>query len=784
MPRLPAIGSTLCRDLVVVDWLGRGGWGDVWLVESESTGARYAVKRSFVDDHANPETREAVLGEIEAWMALPNAPGIVPCYFWDQESSGELLIVVPYLSGGTWHTARQEGAFATTANVLDGLIQVTDGLAMLHARNLVHGDVTPRNILAARKIPTNGNGHWRLTDFGLATAAQRSAATSGSIPYRSLNAAEGLPRTPHDDVWSLALVGIEALTGGRFWLAGCFGTEIAALAKTRAHEASPDDRLKHALLELLAECVSPNEQPSSYQLSVRLRELHTNACGHPSPHVFPIHRHIVPRLPSSELRRFGTVHYEAPDVWWDRVQTALGTESLGPVPAILKDGTRRSTAIAAERVFHQLLSALETAIRHRQESQPRDAPPTPEHDAAHAEWRTLTHRLLADLGFAQEASGNHRAASRTYQRLARFTRRTYDPAALRQRARALVLMANRRLLLTDAKPRVLRWYDMALTLFRRATSFRGDGDPEAWAAFATVSKGVACQHVQQFEQAAALFEEVLATAAQTSNQNHDAWREIHAYALIHRAKMRTSSDPFKQTELAQAVELYAELQRAKGDGYAEHLAMAQLHLLVARPVGVPGRIENLQALQDIRGQFHRFLEVEQRADLIEHLARAYLRSAREFRHFDLMEDALAMAEAAALWMDEAVVRLGRDDLRHELANALFWQGRILLEMGTRLDDAESVVRRSLRILGYLDRQRGCPRYQPFTARARGLLAFLLAQDPTRRDAAILELREARTAAEVARQAGHEGSYQEAIAFAEQAESILEGELDHVRSVEP
>ena len=90
---------------------------------------------------------------------------------------------------------------------------MAQGLAYAHARGLVHRDIKPANLLFDEE------GRVRVADFGVARALAEAAYTEpagamvGTARYISPESAEGKPVDGRADVYSLALVLYEALSG-------------------------------------------------------------------------------------------------------------------------------------------------------------------------------------------------------------------------------------------------------------------------------------------------------------------------------------------------------------------------------------------------------------------------------------------------------------------------------------------------------------------------------------------------------------------------------------------
>ena len=90
--------------------------------------------------------------------------------------------------------------------------QVAGALDAIHAEGLYHRDIKPANIL----MDTGGDAY--LTDFGLAKDSQgslltRPGQTVGSLDYMAPEQIHGAEVTPQTDVYALACVAYECLTG-------------------------------------------------------------------------------------------------------------------------------------------------------------------------------------------------------------------------------------------------------------------------------------------------------------------------------------------------------------------------------------------------------------------------------------------------------------------------------------------------------------------------------------------------------------------------------------------
>jgi len=139
-------------------------------------------------------------------------PHIMRVFDWGEEQAGPYL-VLEYLGGGSLRTLLDTGARLSHSQVAVLGAQGASGLAYAHRRGIVHRDIKPGNLLF------DDEGHLRVADFGVARALAESALTEplgaifGTVRYSSPEQAEGRPLDDHTDVYSLALVLYETLTG-------------------------------------------------------------------------------------------------------------------------------------------------------------------------------------------------------------------------------------------------------------------------------------------------------------------------------------------------------------------------------------------------------------------------------------------------------------------------------------------------------------------------------------------------------------------------------------------
>ncbi len=132
---------------------------------------------------------------------------------YDTISTPEIeAIVMELIEGETLRTLLDAKGALSAHEVADYGGQIAEALAVAHATGLVHRDIKPANIMV------RGDGRVKVTDFGIAKAADDADLTStgtllGTAKYLSPEQVTGAPVDPRSDLYALGVVLFEALTG-------------------------------------------------------------------------------------------------------------------------------------------------------------------------------------------------------------------------------------------------------------------------------------------------------------------------------------------------------------------------------------------------------------------------------------------------------------------------------------------------------------------------------------------------------------------------------------------
>jgi serine/threonine protein kinase len=213
--------------------LGEGAAGVVWLAAREDDGELVALKLLRAAVAADDTARRRFAREARA-AAEVHHPHLVPLL--DAGQDGELAwLATRYVDGRSLaDRLAADGPLAVPA-ACTVVAEVADGLQALHERGLVHRDVKPANILL------DAAGRAALADFGLAKGAVYSALTRpgqvlGTLAYMAPELIRGEPATPASDVYALACVAFEALTGAPPFA----GRGVLALGLAHLQDEPPD----------------------------------------------------------------------------------------------------------------------------------------------------------------------------------------------------------------------------------------------------------------------------------------------------------------------------------------------------------------------------------------------------------------------------------------------------------------------------------------------------------------------------------------------------------------
>lgn len=192
----------------IIGKIGAGGMSDVFKARDHILGRNVAIK--VLKQEFSEDVNFVVKFRTEAQSAAGlEHPNIVNIYDVGSEA-GMHYIVMEYVEGVTLKTYIEKKGRLTYKEAVSIAIQVGRGMEAAHAKNIIHRDIKPQNIL----ISTEGKA--KVTDFGIARAVSNntiSADVMGSVHYASPEQARNGFVNDRSDIYSLGIVMYEMVTG-------------------------------------------------------------------------------------------------------------------------------------------------------------------------------------------------------------------------------------------------------------------------------------------------------------------------------------------------------------------------------------------------------------------------------------------------------------------------------------------------------------------------------------------------------------------------------------------
>lgn len=196
----------------VASLIGCGGMGCVYCARQESLGRDVALKMLQPGpEEGRAERLQCFRSEAHTLAALSH-PNIV-AVFDRGESDRGAFICMELVEGGCLRDRLKTGLKMSPGSVFKILRPVVAALSHMHSHGVLHRDLKPENILF------DADGTPKVADFGLAALAPEldtatsSAGWSGSLNYMSPEQRQKLPVDKRADVYALAVIAYEMLTG-------------------------------------------------------------------------------------------------------------------------------------------------------------------------------------------------------------------------------------------------------------------------------------------------------------------------------------------------------------------------------------------------------------------------------------------------------------------------------------------------------------------------------------------------------------------------------------------
>ena len=211
------LGKVIKGRYTVLQKLGEGGMGTVFLAEQISMGRKVALK--FLQGSYATDDEFIARFRREARLAASlNHRNIVTIHDFDQSDDDTLFIAMEYLEGDKLsNIIRRDSPLSISLAVRLG-IQVAEGLEAAHGAGVIHRDLKPDNIVVmgeagGETIKVMDFGIARLREVGAADRLTRADIIIGTPAYMAPEQVEGAEVSERTDIYALGIVLYEMLSG-------------------------------------------------------------------------------------------------------------------------------------------------------------------------------------------------------------------------------------------------------------------------------------------------------------------------------------------------------------------------------------------------------------------------------------------------------------------------------------------------------------------------------------------------------------------------------------------
>jgi serine/threonine protein kinase len=270
----------------IVDLLGTGGMGQVFLAEHKKLGRRVALKLLLPEFAGNREVISRFFHEARAVNQI-NHQHIVEIVDFVEDPGGFNYFIMELLDGRDLAQSREhDGPFALE-RTLSILRQILSALGATHAKGIVHRDLKPENIIL---ISREGNPDFvKLLDFGIAKLSNqelgdarprtRTGMILGTPEYMSPEQAGGQVVDHRSDIYAVGVI-LYWMISDRLPFIGRSVGELLAKQLTTLPTALPQvapsgETIPSPLASLTLRCLSrePQRRPSTAQLLDELNQI-------------------------------------------------------------------------------------------------------------------------------------------------------------------------------------------------------------------------------------------------------------------------------------------------------------------------------------------------------------------------------------------------------------------------------------------------------------------------------------------------------------------------------
>jgi len=234
-------GTSLAGRYEIINELGKGGMGEVYLAEDTNLKRKVAIK-VLPQEFALDKERLARFEREARVLASLNHPNIATIHGLEK-SDGQQLLVMELVEGDTLAERIKKGPLPLE-EALEVCRQIAEGLESAHEKGIIHRDLKPGNIKITPEEKI------KILDFGLAKAFQEEpeaidisksptltdqmtqpGVILGTAAYMSPEQAKGKKVDKRADIWAFGCILFECLTGNRAFEGETTSETIASILK-------------------------------------------------------------------------------------------------------------------------------------------------------------------------------------------------------------------------------------------------------------------------------------------------------------------------------------------------------------------------------------------------------------------------------------------------------------------------------------------------------------------------------------------------------------------------
>ncbi|HEX7176197.1 MAG TPA: protein kinase [Pyrinomonadaceae bacterium] len=275
----------------LMEALGRGGMGEVYLAEDTRLGRKVALKSLSGRLVGDNWARRQLIREAQA-VAMLDHPNICAVH-GIEEQDGHSFIIMQYVEGENLSRLISERP-PDAKRALALALQVVGALAEAHAHGIIHRDIKPQNVMV------NADGQAKVLDFGLAklvrpqsalgavdspSQASQSGLVMGTVAYMSPEQLRAERLDFRSDIFSLGTVLYELLSGKNPFARTSDAETISAILTCRpAPLTQATSEVSPELSRIVLKCLEKDREQRYHSASELLYELsNLQTAGHTAP---------------------------------------------------------------------------------------------------------------------------------------------------------------------------------------------------------------------------------------------------------------------------------------------------------------------------------------------------------------------------------------------------------------------------------------------------------------------------------------------------------------------